>query len=147
MFNARHHTGVVCLVARCLLLARQQMQHHADVLTLCHKPRAEAHLTLGIVEVGWHSDDCLLNLVVQELSSISCQLAQDLGTDLLRRELLVCVGRLDLDITVAVLNDLQLVVGDSQTHQKCSEIVCSVDCGIANGNWSNQQCRLKTTFQ
>jgi hypothetical protein len=38
------------------------------------------HLALGVVEVSGHSDDGLLNLVVQELGRVSNQLAQDLWT-------------------------------------------------------------------
>jgi hypothetical protein len=38
------------------------------------------HLALGVVEVGGHSDDSLLDLVVQELGRVSNQLAQDLCT-------------------------------------------------------------------
>lgn len=36
------------------------------------------HLALGVIEVGGHSDDSLLHLVVQELGGISRQLAQHL---------------------------------------------------------------------
>mmetsp|Transcript_18136 Transcript_18136/g.45687 ORF Transcript_18136/g.45687 Transcript_18136/m.45687 type:complete len:175 (+) Transcript_18136:1999-2523(+) len=104
-------------------------------------------LALGVVEVGGHSDDRLLHLVVQELGGVSRQLAQHLRADLLGRELLVGVGGPDLDVALPVLHELVRdllglllhllhLAADEALHGE--EGVLGVDHGLALGDLANQ---------
>jgi len=66
-------------------------------------------LTLSIVEIGWDSDDGVLDLLSEVSFSDFLHLLQDHGGDFLRCELLplALVSNLDLWLAVLVSNDLE----------------------------------------
>lgn len=123
------------------------MGSHAQDLEARNLAGVLCRLTLRVIEVGRHGYDGLVDLGVQIRAGILSQLAEHLGRDLLRRELLTLLRANDLQLGarglhrvgnfLQLLLDLACLANDKALHGV--EGVVSVDDALTLGDLTNQQ--------